>query len=77
MNALSFNINSTAIESVELLVNSEVSITWNGGRSYTYSVEDQKLFSEQLQNVIDNDESVGRFINQSIRNNTLQQLVVQ
>lgn len=77
MNALSFNINSTAIESVELLDNSEVSITWNGGRSYTYSVEDQKLFSEQLQNVIDNDESVGRFINQSIRNNTLQQLVVQ
>lgn len=77
MNALSFNINSTAIESVELLDNSEVSITWNGGRSYTYSVEDQKLFSEQLQNVIDNDESVGRFINQSIRNNTLQQLVMQ
>ena len=71
MKTVSFDFNSSAIENVELLADSQVAITWNNGKEYTYNVEDQDSFAEQLQNVILNKASVGSFINQQIRGENL------
>lgn len=76
MKTVSFDINSTAIQNVELLSDSQVEITWNNGKEYTYNVTDQDSFAEQLQNVILNEQSVGRFINQQIRADNLTPVTV-
>ena len=61
------NINSSAIESISDIENGQVSITFNGGRSYTYGVADVERFTAALTDVINSDKSVGQFINRAIR----------
>jgi hypothetical protein len=65
---------SSAVENIAIN-GDEVVITFNGGREYTYGVSDGDQFETELNNVIKMDESVGRFINQQIKSERLQQLV--
>ena len=67
-----FNFQSSAIENISEVQDGKVTITFNGGRDYTYGVQDVEQFVTQLSNVIANSESVGRFINTAIRSEQLQ-----
>ena len=49
----------------------QVTVTFNGGRDYTYKVADPSNFINDLNTVISKQESVGRFINTSIREDQL------
>ena len=66
-----FNFQSSAIENISDVQDGKVTITFNGGRDYTYGVQDVEQFVSQLSNVIANSESVGRFINTAIRSEQL------
>lgn len=70
-----FNFQSSAIENISDVDNGQVSITFNGGREYTYQVTDPANFVEDLQLVIENEDSVGRFINLAIRGEQLTNVV--
>lgn len=60
------NIDSTAISSVAIN-GTDVAITYKGsGKTYNYLTEVAD-FAVQLQNVIENNQSVGRFINKAIK----------
>lgn len=72
MEILAFD--SSAIETITT-AGDEVTVTFNGGRDYTYGVNDVSEFVSELNNVIKMDESVGRFINTQIKSERLQQLV--
>ncbi len=61
---------SSAIENIDLNDNI-VTITFNGGRSYDYSVNDVTNFVTSLTDVITEGKSVGRFVNQRIKDDTL------
>jgi hypothetical protein len=50
----------------------QVTITFNGGRDYTYGVADVEQFVAQVNDTIAQGESVGRFINTAIRSEQLQ-----
>ena len=65
--------NSTAIENISLLDNT-ATLTFKGNRSYDYTVSDVANFVTSLSNVIEQGESVGRFVNTAIRNETLQRI---
>ena len=65
---------SSAVENISA-TDEDVTITFNGGRDYTYGVDDVENFVSDLNNVIKTDESVGRFINQQIKSDRLQQVV--
>jgi hypothetical protein len=67
-----FKFESKAIENISEVQDGKVTITFNGGRDYTYGVQDVEQFTAQLTNVIANSESVGRFINTAIRSEQLQ-----
>jgi len=69
-----FNFQSSAIENISEVQDGKVTITFNGGRDYTYGVQDVEQFVTQLSNVIANSESVGRFINTAIRSEQLTQV---
>ncbi len=71
---MSFQFQSSAIENISDVQNEQVTITFNGGRDYTYGVQDVEQFVSQLSNVIANSESVGRFINTAIRSEQLTQV---
>ena len=71
-----FKFQSSAIENISDVQNEQVTITFNGGRDYTYKVADPTTFVAQLNEVISNDESVGRFVNTAIRNEQLQNVTV-
>jgi hypothetical protein len=67
-----FNFTSSAIENISDVENGQVTITFNGGRDYTYGVQDVEQFVAQLSAVIaDPEGSVGRFVNTAIRNDQL------
>ena len=66
-----FNFTSSAIESISDVNDGKVSITFTGGRNYTYSVQDVEQFVSQLSTVIANQQSVGRFVNSAIRSEQL------
>lgn len=66
-----FKFNSSAIESISDLNGDEVQITFNGGREYTYKVANPATFVEDLSLVIENEDSVGKFINLAIRGEDL------
>ena len=51
-----------------------MTVTFNGGRDYTYNVTDPANFVSDLQLVIDNEDSVGKFINLAIRGDQLTQV---
>jgi len=73
---MSFQFQSSAIENISEVQNEQVTITFNGGRDYTYKVADPSNFVTQLNEVIAQDESVGRFINSAIRAEQLQNVTV-
>ena len=62
--------NSTAIENISLDDNT-ATVTFTGGRDYDYTVNDVTAFVTSLTNVIEGGQSVGRFVNQSVKNETL------
>ena len=61
------DLNSSAIKEVEVNDNI-ISIVFNSSdKVYNYEVKDED-FNEMLQNVIVNEESIGKFINTAIKN---------
>jgi hypothetical protein len=73
---MSFQFQSSAIASISDVQDEQVTITWSGGRDYTYKVADPANFVSNLQLVIDNEDSVGKFINLSIRERVLENVTV-
>ena len=69
-----FQFSSSAIENISDVQDGKVTITFNGGREYTYGVQDVEQFVAQLSQVITQSESVGRFINTAIRSEQLTQV---
>jgi hypothetical protein len=69
-----FKFQSSAIENISEVQDGQVTITFNGGRDYTYSVSDPANFVEDLNLVIQNEDSVGKFINLAIRGDQLTQV---
>lgn len=66
-----FNFESSAIDNISEVQDGQVTITFNGGREYTYNVSDPANFIEDLNMVIENEDSVGKFINLAIRGEQL------
>ena len=64
---------SSAIENIALDDNT-ATVTFAGGRAYDYSVSDVANFVTNLSKVIESGESVGRFVNTAVRNETLQRI---
>jgi len=52
-----FTFSSSAIESISDVQDGKVTITFNGGRDYTYGVQDVEMFVSQLSAVIANQQS--------------------
>jgi hypothetical protein len=71
-----FKFQSSAIENISEIQDEQVTITFNGGREYTYKVADPDNFVAQLNEVISNDKSVGSFVNSAIRGDQLQNVTV-
>ena len=71
---MTFQFQSSAIENISDVQDGKVTITFNGGRDYTYGVADVEQFVSQLTDVIAKSESVGRFINTAIRSEQLTQV---
>jgi hypothetical protein len=66
-----YNFQSSAVENISDLQDDQVTITFSGGRDYTYKVADPANFVSDLELVIENEDSVGKFINLSIRSQQL------
>lgn len=66
-----FNFTSSAIESISDVQDGKVTVTFNGGREYTYAVPQVDQFVSELTSVINNDGSVGRFVNNAIKSEQL------
>lgn len=66
-----FTFTSSAIENISDVQDGKVTITFNGGRDYTYGVQDVEMFVSQLSAVIANQQSVGRFVNNAIKSEQL------
>ena len=65
--------NSTAIENIALEDNT-ATVTYSGGRAYDYTVNDVTSFVTSLSKVIEGGQSVGKFVNTSVKNETLQRI---
>lgn len=66
-----FKFQSSAIAHVSDVQDEQVTITFMGGRNYTYKVAEPSNFVSDLNNVIAKGESVGSFINSAIRSERL------
>lgn len=66
-----FNFQSSAIENISEVQDGQVTVTFNGGRDYTYNVANPSSFVADLNLVIENEDSVGKFINLAIRGEQL------
>ena len=66
-----FNFQSSAIDNISDVQDGQVTVTFNGGRDYTYNVADPDTFVSDLNMVIENEDSVGKFINLAIRGEQL------
>lgn len=66
-----FEFTSSSIESISDVNDGKVDITFSGGRTYTYTVKDVEEFTSSLSKVINQNNSVGRFVNQMIRSQDL------
>lgn len=66
-----FKFQSSAIENISDVQDDQVTVTFNGGRDYTYKVADPSNFITSLNEVIAQQDSVGRFINTAIREEKL------
>lgn len=62
---------SSVITAISDVVNNEVTIEFNG-KPYTYTVSDVNAWQNDLNNVIEEGESVGGFVNKALRANVLQ-----
>ncbi len=69
-----FKFQSSAIENISEVQDGQVTVTFNGGRDYTYNVTDPAEFVADLNLVIENEDSVGKFINLAIRGDQLTQV---
>ena len=69
-----FKFTSFAIDNISEVQDGQVTITFNGGRDYTYNVADPAGFVTDLNLVIENEDSVGKFINLAIRGDQLTQV---
>jgi hypothetical protein len=66
------NFTSSVITAIsDVNDNNEVTIEFNGN-PYTYTVSDTEGWQNDLNNVIEEGESVGSFVNQALRANVLQ-----
>jgi hypothetical protein len=61
---------SSAVENISLADNI-ATVTFTGGRAYDYTVNDVTAFVTALGDVMTKQESVGRFINNSIKTEAL------
>lgn len=66
-----FKFTSSAIENITEVQDGQVTITFSGGRDYTYKVAEPENFVSQLNEVIQQEQSVGRFVNSAIRGEQL------
>ena len=66
------NFNSTAINSISDIENGQVTIEFVSGKPYTYQVADTEAWENDLNDVIEEGESVGAFVNRALRANLLQ-----
>ena len=65
-------ITSTAIESIrEGAASGRVEVTFTGGKSYTYGVNDLTAFATEVTRLVNAQESVGRYVNKSIKSGLL------
>lgn len=64
---------SSAIENIAVEDNT-ATITFAGGRAYDYTVNDVTSFETALSDIMNKQESVGRFVNQQIKSETLQKV---
>jgi hypothetical protein len=62
---------SSAIENISDVENGQVTITFTGGRDYTYSVSDVERFVTEMTNIITQGDSVGRYVNNALRSDLL------
>jgi hypothetical protein len=65
--------NSSVITSISEVMNDKVTIGFNG-KEYTYQVSDTEGWENDLNDVIEEGESVGAFVNRAIRSELLQQI---
>lgn len=63
--------NSSVITSISDVMNNQVTIEFNG-RPYTYAVSDVEAWQNDLNDVIEEGESVGAFVNRAVRSDLLQ-----
>jgi len=61
------NLNSSAIKEIEINDNIMSVIFNSSDKVYNYQVQDED-FNEMIQNVVVNEESIGKFINTAIKN---------
>ena len=64
---------SSAIENISVDDNT-ATITFSGGRSYDYTLNDVTAFVTALTDVMSKQESVGSFVNKQIKSETLQKI---
>jgi hypothetical protein len=74
------DIDSSAIQNINVdETTGIVGVTWNSGKEYNYTLNGVSAqdFVNTVQKVIENDQSVGRFVNKAIREDqTLQIMAV-
>ncbi len=63
---------SSAISNISDVVDNKITITWKNGNSYTYTLMNPEVFSTNFSEVLNSEQSIGRFINQQIQTNNLQ-----
>lgn len=66
------NFTSSAIDNIAMNDDNTVTITFRGGRNYLYDCSDVAGFQNDLNDVIEENESVGSFVNRAIRAQLLQ-----
>jgi len=64
---------SSAVENISVADNI-ATVTFTGGRSYDYTVNDVTAFVTALGDVMTKQDSVGRFVNNAIKTETLQKV---
>ena len=72
------NIESSAVQNINVdETTGIVGVTWNSGKEYNYALNgiSAQDFVNTVQNTIENDKSVGRFINKAIREDQTLQII--
>jgi len=73
---MTFQFQSSAIENISEVQDGQVTITFNGVGDYTKAVNDPAEFIADLNMVIENEDSVGKFVNLAIRGDQLTQVAL-